>query len=123
MANGINKSELMKAAWAMRKNSLRYVEEYQIAFAECLRRAWVAAKRDAKVAEKNAKVYQGQYEICINGCWMTVNTYTGEIVGNTYKARETLKKFGMTWNPYERLWELKTLADREPIQNILRAYA
>ena len=58
--------------------------------------AWAQAKKNAKVAERNTRVYQGQYSICINGCWMTVNTYTGEIVGNTYKARETLKKFGMT---------------------------
>ena len=116
MTKRINKSELMAAAWAMRKNSLRWVKEYQIPFAECLRCAWAEAK-------ENAKVYKGQYTICVDGCWMTVNTYEGEVVGNTYKARETLKKYGLMWNPYERLWELKSLNDREPIQRLLRAYA
>ena len=42
-----NLSEIMKAAWNLRKMSLKWVTS--LSFGECLRRAWKAAKDAARV--------------------------------------------------------------------------
>ena len=42
-----NLSEIMKAAWNLRKMSLKWVTS--LSFGDCLRRAWKAAKEAARV--------------------------------------------------------------------------
>ena len=45
-----NLSEIMKAAWNLRKMSLKWVTS--LSFGECLRRAWKAAKEAAKEKDR-----------------------------------------------------------------------
>lgn len=91
----INKSEVMKEAWRMFKSITKISN---ISFAKCLRNAW-------KTVKANAVEFIGQVELLIDGAYVTVMTATGYVEGNTYKAKEGLKKFGLVWNRYERVWE------------------
>lgn len=51
-----NRSQIMKSAWEMFRASKKYVAEYQLTFAEALRKAWNMAKAAAKEAEEAGRL-------------------------------------------------------------------
>lgn len=101
-----NKSEIMKSAWNLFKMSQKWADS--LAFSECLRRAWNAAKKSIENTKK----------LMSNGCMKVINgsrlglirtiaaDYTmGWIVtGKTYAARKELKTAGFRWDPESRNW-------------------
>ncbi|MGF7145277.1 hypothetical protein HNQ56_003718 [Anaerotaenia torta] len=106
----VSKSVVMKKAWELFKMSQKWVDK--LSFSECLKRAWATEKR-------NAVEYVGQVGLYINGAYCTAMIATGYVEGNTFKAREILKKFGLGWNGYEKVWE----GTQKQMQELCRAYA
>ena len=110
-----NKSEIMKQAWSLRKLSMRWVSP--MSFGECLRRAWRDAKR---AVEMERKIAGGRVELeIVAGAMCTINTITGTIGGETFKARKALKAAGLRWDPECRQW----YGDRQTIREFCRQYA
>lgn len=101
-----NKSEIMKAAWNLRKMSQKWVNS--LSFSECLRRAWANAKkaivnRKRILSDDCCKVICGsllgiKYTI-VSDC-----TMGWLVTGKTYAARKELKAAGFTWDPYCKQW-------------------
>lgn len=109
-AKRVNKSEVMKKAWEIFKMAQKWVEK--LSFSECLKRAW-------KFAKSNAVEFVGQVRLCINGAYCTVMIATGYVEGNTYKAKEILKNYGLSYNGYEKVWE----GTQSQLQDLCRVYA
>ena len=101
-----NKSEIMKHAWSLFRMSQKWVDS--LAFSECLRRAWDAAKKDIENTQK----------LMSNGCMKVVNgsrlglcrTIVADcemgwiVTGKTYAARKELKAAGFRWDPESSNW-------------------
>lgn len=106
----INKSELMRAAWALYRKFAWMTNK--LSFGECLRRAWADAKR-------NARIFAGY--VAINGVdgKITVDVLFGRVYGQTYGWRKTLKDFGALWCSEDKQWALP----QDRVQEFCRKYA
>ena len=93
-----NLSEIMKAAWNLRKMSLKWVTS--LSFGECLRRAWKSAK-------EAARVFSG----------LVRNALT--VTGNTYPVRSMMREFGLVWDRDNKAWT----GSRETLNSICVKYA
>ena len=106
-----NLSAIMKEAWNLYRMAQRWVNGLN--FSECLRRAWAKAKKEAEKIAKSANLI-GMQHIVVDGAFIDVNIYNGNVTGNTYRCRRTLKEYGAQWNPYENVWEM-SLADAKAL--------
>lgn len=105
-----NKSEIMKAAWALYRKAQKWVSS--LSFSECLRRAWANAKQ-------YARTFRGYVSIDGVDGKITVDVLFGRVYGQTYGWRKTLKDFGAVWCSEDKQWALPT--DR--VQEFCRKYA
>ena len=101
-----NKSEIMKAAWNLRKMSMRWVNS--LSFDECLRRAWAKAKETIantkKLASGLVKVINGK-KVYLDRAVVACDGKMGWVVtGYTYNARKELKRAGFEFDPEARNW-------------------
>lgn len=96
-----NRSEIMKNAWNLYKMSLKWTASLD--FGECLRRAWKKAKEAIRVFAgivRNVQVAGTlMYPVLVD-----VDMNSLIVTGNTYKAREILKEFGLVWNCEIKAW-------------------
>ena len=93
-----NKSEIMKNAWSI-------VRQCKCTISVALKRAWEKAKEDLKLAKL------GKYfNACLDGCEVLFNLGDGVVSGNT------LKEFGLKWNPDEKYW----YGSPEKVEDIVR---
>lgn len=96
-----NMSEIMKQAWSLRKMSLKWVDS--LSFAECLRRAWKAAK-------EAARVFTGIVEdIRVGGTLMhpvlvDIDMDNLTVTGNTYPVRKLMRELGLDWDKESKAW-------------------
>lgn len=102
-----NLSKIMKDAWAIYRMAQKWVGK--LSFAECLRRAWTAAKDDMA---KESKINGGTIEAKINGIYVFIRrspiAMSGRmgwyVEGKTYPIRQALKKAGFRWDVEARKW-------------------
>ena len=101
-----NKSEIMKNAWNLFRDSKKWV--VSISFSECLHRAWKKAKESVKTAETL------QHEVCnvISGSRLYMRrspiaeagTMGWVIFGKTYAARRDLERMGFRFDGESKNW-------------------
>lgn len=111
-----NLSEIMKAAWNLRKMSLKWVTS--LSFGDCLRRAWKAAKEAARVFSglvRNVQVGGTLAHPVLVGIDMDTLTVTG----NTYPVRSMMREFGLVWDRDNKAWT----GSRETLNSICVKYA
>lgn len=105
-----NMSEIMKAAWNSFNSLKRFVNPNgsRITFAECLRRAWAAAKKTVAAAEAiNHEIGKS-----VNGCIVymrkAVIAEAGRmgwvLSGKTYPVRKDIKAMGFKFDCEARNW-------------------
>lgn len=100
-----NKSEIMKAAWTLHKQSQQWVSK--LSFSVCLHRAWESAKSAIAAAQRLAngfaKVVNG-VELSIQHAFSLSGLEGWVISGNTFAARKDLKRAGFTWDADAKYW-------------------
>ena len=106
-----NLSEIMKAAWNLRKMSLKWVTS--LSFGECLRRAWKAAK-DA------ARVFSGLVcNVQVGGTLAHPVLVDIDMDALTYPVRSMMREFGLVWDRDNKAWT----GSRETLNSICVKYA
>lgn len=111
-----NLSEIMKAAWSLRKTSLKWVAA--LSFGECLRRAWKAAKKAARVFSglvRNVQVAGTMMHPILVNIDMDALTVTG----NTFPVRGMMREMGLTWDHENKAWT----GSRETLNALCVKYA
>jgi len=111
-----NLSEIMKAAWNLRKMSLKWVTS--LSFGECLRRAWKAAKEASRVFSGLVRNVQVGGTLA-HPVLVDIDMDTLTVTGNTYTVRSMMREFGLVWDRDNKAWT----GSRETLNSICVKYA
>ncbi len=99
-----NKSQIMKNAWKLVKDSHKWCKEFWITLSEALKREWAKAKKTV-AAEEKLQAMGNYFYGSIGTARVHFNINEGIVSGNTYRCKETLKQYGLRFNGTEKYWE------------------
>ena len=111
-----NKSEIMKAAWNIYRMAQKWIDK--LSFGECLKRAWAAAKKAARVFTGIVKNVQVAGTLC-HPVLVDVDMDNLTITGNTYPVRQMMRELGLDWNADKKAWT----GSRETLNALCVKYA
>lgn len=111
-----NLSEIMKHAWALRKQSLKYVSPRS--FADCLRSAWAAAKEAARVFTGLVRDVQVAGTL-MHPILVNVDMDALTVTGNTFPVRQLMRELGLDWDREAKAWT----GSRETLNALCVKYA
>lgn len=111
-----NMSKIMNRAWEIYRTAQKWVNK--LGFGECLKRAWAAAKKDARVFTGIVKNVQVAGTLA-HPVLVNVDMDSLTITGNTFPVRKMMRDLGMIWDADNKAWT----GSRETLNALCVKYA